>query len=154
MLGYDEFDDDDETTPPGSGGDESGPIRKLRQENRQLKEQVKSLPELQRKLAAHELGLDPNKAQVKLFFKAQDIDFSDMEAVRAAAEEFELIQPAGAEQNAEQEAEAAAQERIAGAGAGGAAPDAGGTVTDYSQAQTPEEVLEMVRANGGEVWIN
>lgn len=71
-------------------------VRKLRQEikdrDARLSEKESELTTVTKESIFRAAGLDPNKGQGKLLFKAYDGDLSE-DAIKAAAEEYGLIEP-------------------------------------------------------------
>ena len=84
------YDEDDQPTS------ETNPVRarmkQLEKEAKELRKQVAEFSATQRELAFVKAGIDPASPQAKYFVKGYDGDLNP-EAIRAAAEEAQLITP-------------------------------------------------------------
>jgi hypothetical protein len=65
-------------------------LRKVEQENKLLRQQAQEFESLKRKMAFAEAGIDVNAPQAKYFIKGYDGEVS-AEAIRAAAQEVNLL---------------------------------------------------------------
>ena len=85
-------DSDDETSETVSKDPVRAHLKKVESENKLLRQQVQELETLKRKMAFAEAGIDVNAPVAKYFMKGYDGEVS-AEAIRAAAEEANLLQP-------------------------------------------------------------
>ena len=85
-------DSDDETSETVSKDPVRAHLRKVESENKLLRQQAQELETLKRKMAFAEAGIDVNAPVAKYFMKGYDGEVS-AEAIRAAAEEANLLQP-------------------------------------------------------------
>ena len=93
MSDFNDTFDEDEYDQPAS---ETNPVRarmkQLEKEAKELRKQVAEFAVTQRELAFAKAGIDPASPQAKYFVKGYDGDLTP-EAIRAAAEEAQLITP-------------------------------------------------------------
>lgn len=85
-------DSDDETSETVSKDPVRAHLKKVESENKLLRQQAQELETLKRKMAFAEAGIDVNAPVAKYFMKGYDGEVS-AEAIRAAAEEANLLQP-------------------------------------------------------------
>lgn len=85
-------DSDDETSETVSKDPVRAHLKKVESENKLLRQQAQELETLKRKMAFAEAGIDVNAPEAKYFIKGYDGEVS-AEAIRAAAEEANLLQP-------------------------------------------------------------
>ena len=85
-------DSDDETSETISKDPVRAHLKKVESENKLLRQQAQELETLKRKMAFAEAGIDVNAPVAKYFMKGYDGEVS-AEAIRAAAEEANLLQP-------------------------------------------------------------
>ena len=83
---------DDETSETVSKDPVRAHLKKVESENKLLRQQAQELETLKRKMAFAEAGIDVNAPVAKYFMKGYDGEVS-AEAIRAAAEEANLLQP-------------------------------------------------------------
>ena len=85
-------DSDDETSETVSKDPVRAHLKKVESENKLLRQQAQELETLKRKMAFAEAGIDVNAPEAKYFIKGYDGEVS-AEAIRAAAQEVNLLQP-------------------------------------------------------------
>jgi hypothetical protein len=81
---------DDETSETVTKDPVRAHLRKVEQENKLLRQQAQEFESLKRKMAFAEAGIDVNAPQAKYFIKGYDGEVS-AEAIRAAAQEVNLL---------------------------------------------------------------
>ena len=135
--------------------DESPAIPQMRKRIKELEAQAKEADALRRENTLQKLGVDADDKQVKLFLKAEGdgLDWTDPEAVKAGLAEYDLYAPQGdgGSVSEDQRAEAQAHRQMSAAANSGSTQPVGGG-PDYSQASTPDEVLEMARKSGATIY--
>ena len=128
---------------------ESQPMRALREKLAAAETKANQLGVLQKENALLKLGVDPETPTVKLFLKAHD-DFSDIAAVKAAMQEYGILQSETDQAQADQ----AAQQRVSQAGTSGAPAEPVTTGPDWGSMKTEAEVIAAVAAAGGTVYFD
>lgn len=83
---------DDETSGTVSKDPVRTHLKKVESENKLLRQQAQELEALKKKMAFAEAGIDVNAPEAKYFIKGYDGEVS-AEAIRAAAQEVNLLQP-------------------------------------------------------------
>ena len=135
-----EFEDDAVQDQQQSKDPVRAHLRKLEAENKALREQAAGAEAARRELNFVKAGVDPNDPKYKYFVKGYDGEFT-AEAIRAAAEEANLIPSQKKEVAAEQQA----WNRVAQASRAGETSDA---PVDYSQrinaAKSSDEVMALL----------
>lgn len=133
------------------GSSESQPDRKwVRDLEKRAKgaEQAKAEANAaKRELAFIKVGIDLDSPQGKLFAKAYDGDYS-VEAVRAAAMEYGMIQPPEPEIP---DAEFQTFERMSRAGSSVAEASYADPIAKINQAETPEEIIAILKQAGVQI---
>lgn len=149
-----------EGTEDGTGQEAPQWVKDLRKQNKELKERVDALAPLQQENLLLKQNVKLDAPNTKLFLKGWDGDWNDQEAVAAAIQEYQLPTvgaeagepPAGdqsQQQQTQQHPDAQVHQRIEQAAGGSQAPPPANNAPDYSQANTPEEVLAIFRQAGG-----
>lgn len=141
-------------TTQASGTSEGGEFRKKFED---LQEKAKVIPTLEQENALLRLGIDPDAGKAKLFRNAYKGEWTP-DAVKEGLAEFDLAdllpQEGGEQQQtdpAEDQArqqEAAAISRMAGASAGAPTLPGSGEGLDFSDCNSPEEVMAKLQAAG------
>lgn len=146
MSDYDENDENDENEPDAQReADDKSWRRKLEADAREGKKAANELAAAKRELAMHKAGIDLDSKAGRLFAKAYDGD-STVEAVKAAAAEYDLITP---ETPAVDPTEVAAHDRIANASTGGEQPgEAETALSEIAAAGSQQEVLASLAKHG------
>jgi len=88
----DDFNEDDYDQPATETNPVRARMKQLEKEAKELRKQVAEFAGTQRELAFAKAGIDPALPQAKYFVKGYDGDLTP-EAIRAAAEEAQLITP-------------------------------------------------------------
>jgi hypothetical protein len=88
----DDFNEDDYDQPASETNPVRARMKQLEKEAKELRKQVAEFAVTQRELAFAKAGIDPASPQAKYFVKGYDGDLTP-EAIRAAAEEAQLITP-------------------------------------------------------------
>jgi cell division septum initiation protein DivIVA len=88
----DDYDEDDYDQPASDQNPVRARMKQLEKEAKELRKQVAEFSVTQRELAFAKAGIDPASPQAKYFVKGYDGDLTP-EAIRAAAEEAQLITP-------------------------------------------------------------
>ena len=88
----DDFYEDEDDQPSTEQNPVRARMKQLEKEAKELRKQVAEFSVAQRELAFVKAGIDPASPQAKYFVKGYDGDLSP-EAIRAAAEEAQLITP-------------------------------------------------------------
>lgn len=150
---------DETTEEPVDDGDvhdsDSPAIPQMRKRIKELEADQKETSKLRQENALLKLGVDAGDKQVQLFLKAEgsEVDWSDVDSVKERLAEYDLYAPqsqGGEELSSDQRAEAQAHRAMSRASSQGSTQPVGGA-PDYSQASSPEEVLEIARKHGATV---
>jgi hypothetical protein len=135
-----DFEFEDEAQDQATRNPVRARMRELEDRNKALEAQAKEAEAAKRELAFVKAGVDPDAAGAKWFVKGYDGEFT-AEAIRAAAEEANLIPSQKKEVAAEQQA----WNRVAQASRAGEASD---VPVDYSQrinsAKSADEVMALL----------
>ena len=136
----------DEQDAQAEGSDERNDRKWVRDLEKRAKgaESAKAEAEAaRRELAMLKAGIDLDTPQGKLFAKAYDGEAS-LEAVKAAAEEYGVIQA----MNAIPTEELDAIDRVSRAGSVPSAPLSDDPFAALNNAETPEQIIELLKKNG------
>ena len=135
-----DFEFEDEAQDQATRNPVRARMRELEDRNKALEAQAKEVEATKRELAFVKAGVDPDAAGAKWFVKGYDGEFT-AEAIRAAAEEANLIPSQKKEVAAEQQA----WNRVAQASRAG---ETSGAPVDYSQrinaAKSSDEVMALL----------
>ena len=139
-----EFDDQTETEPT------QNPVRarmkQLEKEARELRKQVAEFSATQRELAFVKAGIDPASPQAKYFVKGYDGDLTP-EAIRAAAEEAQLITPLASE-DADKQAWKQSNKIAAGSESAPPPPAWNKRISEASSEQEVYDIFAEAQAQG------
>ena len=139
-----EFDDQTETEPT------QNPVRarmkQLEKEARELRKQVAEFSATQRELAFVKAGIDPASPQAKYFVKGYDGDLTP-EAIRAAAEEAQLITPLASE-DADKQAWKQSNKIAAGSESAPPPPSWNKRISEASSEQEVYDIFAEAQAQG------
>lgn len=142
------YDEEDFVTEETEETQESGKDRKwIRDLEKRAKQadQIKAEAEsAKRELAFLKAGIDLNTPQGKLFAKAYDGEFT-ADAVKAAAEEYGVLEPAKPEIPRE---ELDSFDRISRAGSVPSTISGDDPLAKINQAESPQEIIEILKSQG------
>jgi hypothetical protein len=135
-----DFEFEDEAQDQATRNPVRARMRELEDRNKALEAQAKEAEAAKRELAFVKAGVDPDAAGAKWFVKGYDGEFT-AEAIRAAAEEANLIPSQKKEVAAEQQA----WNRVAQASRAGETSDAPvDYVQRFNNAKSAEEVMALM----------
>ena len=135
-----DFEFEDEAQDQATRNPVRARMRELEDRNKALEAQAKEAEAAKRELAFVKAGVDPDAAGAKWFVKGYDGEFT-AEAIRAAAEEANLIPSQKKEVAAEQQA----WNRVAQASRAGETSDAPvDYVQRFNNAKSAEEVMALL----------
>ena len=135
-----DFEFEDEAQDQATRNPVRARMRELEDRNKALEAQAKEADAAKRELAFVKAGVDPDSAAAKYFVKGYDGEFT-AEAIRAAAEEANLIPSQKKEVAAEQQA----WNRVAQASRAGEASDAPvDYVQRFNNANSADEVMALL----------
>ena len=135
-----DFEFEDEAQDQATRNPVRARMRELEDRNKALEAQAKEAEAAKRELAFVKAGVDPDAAGAKWFVKGYDGEFT-AEAIRAAAEEANLIPSQKKEVAAEQQA----WNRVAQASRAGETSDAPvDYVQRFNNAKSAEEVMTLM----------
>lgn len=133
-----DFYDEDDDQPQ-----ESNPVRarmkQLEKENREIRKALAEAEQARREVNFLKAGIDPAEPKFKYFVKGYDGDLSP-EAIKAAAEEAQLITPQPAVDDTDKQAWQTTNKIAAGAES---APDAPSWIKRINDAQSEEELMAV-----------
>ncbi len=135
---------EDETLEPTDDQQQEDHLKVLRKKAKDHDDAVKRAEAAERKLALRDAGI-PNTSLGKLFEKGYDGDWADVEAIKAAAVEYGVLEPPEPEVPEE---ERAAHERVSAASAGAPGSPERDFDAELSAASTEEEFLRIYRESG------
>lgn len=136
----DEF--DDETSDQPHKDPVRAHLKKMEQENKLLRQQAAEFESLKRKMAFAEAGIDVNAPVAKYFIKGYEGEITP-EAIRAAAEEAQILTPA--QKEVADDSEKRAWERLQRAGnASESANQDLDFMTEMSRTRNQDEVMQLL----------
>jgi hypothetical protein len=136
----DEF--DDETSDQSHKDPVRAHLKKMEQENKLLRQQAAEFESLKRKMAFAEAGIDVNAPVAKYFIKGYEGEISP-EAIRAAAEEAQILKPT--QEEVADDSEKRAWDRLQRAGnASETANQELDLHTKINQARSQDEVMQLL----------
>jgi hypothetical protein len=136
----DEF--DDETSDQSHKDPVRAHLKKMEQENKLLRQQAAEFESLKRKMAFAEAGIDVNAPVAKYFIKGYEGEISP-EAIRAAAEEAQILKPT--QKEVADDSEKRAWDRLQRAGnASETANQELDLHTKINQARSQDEVMQLL----------
>jgi len=122
-------------------------MKQLEKEAKELRKQVAEFAVTQRELAFAKAGIDPASPQAKYFVKGYDGDLTP-EAIRAAAEEAQLITPQPVQVDPDKAAWQQSNRIAAGAETASEGPSWIKRIRDASSAEEVSEIFAEAQAQG------
>ena len=122
-------------------------MKQLEKEASELRKQVAEFAVTQRELAFAKAGIDPASPQAKYFVKGYDGDLTP-EAIRAAAEEAQLITPQPVQVDPDKAAWQQSNRIAAGAETASEGPSWVKRIRDASSAQEISDIFAEAQAQG------
>jgi hypothetical protein len=135
----DDFNEDDYDQPASDQNPVRARMKQLEKEAKELRKQVAEFAVTQRELAFAKAGIDPASPQAKYFVKGYDGDLTP-EAIRAAAEEAQLITPQPVQADPDKAAWQQSNKIAAGAETASEGPS---WVKRIRDASSPEEISNI-----------
>jgi len=143
----DDFNEDDYDQPATETNPVRARMKQLEKEAKELRKQVAEFAVTQRELAFAKAGIDPASPQAKYFVKGYDGDLSP-EAIRAAAEEAQLITPQPVQADPDKAAWQQTNRIAAGAETASEGPSWVKRIRDASSAEEISNIFAEAQAQG------
>jgi uncharacterized protein (UPF0335 family) len=148
MSNFEEdFNEDDYDQPASETNPVRARMKQLEKEAKELRKQVAEFAVTQRELAFAKAGIDPASPQAKYFVKGYDGDLTP-EAIRAAAEEAQLITPQPVQVDPDKAAWQQSNRIAAGAETASEGPSWIKRIRDASSAQEISDIFAEAQAQG------
>jgi uncharacterized protein (UPF0335 family) len=148
MSNFEEdFNEDDYDQPASETNPVRARMKQLEKEAKELRKQVAEFAVTQRELAFAKAGIDPASPQAKYFVKGYDGDLTP-EAIRAAAEEAQLITPQPVQVDPDKAAWQQTNRIAAGAETASEGPSWVKRIRDASSAQEISDIFAEAQAQG------
>lgn len=143
----DDFNEDDYDQPAAEANPVRARMKQLEKEAKELRKQVAEFAVTQRELAFAKAGIDPASPQAKYFVKGYDGDLTP-EAIRAAAEEAQLITPQPVQVDPDKAAWQQSNRIAAGAETASEGPSWIKRIRDASSAEEISNIFAEAQAQG------
>jgi len=143
----DDFNEDDYDQPASDQNPVRARMKQLEKEAKELRKQVAEFAVTQRELAFAKAGIDPASPQAKYFVKGYDGDLTP-EAIRAAAEEAQLITPQPVQADPDKAAWQQSNKIAAGADTASEGPSWIKRIKDASSAEEISDIFAEAQAKG------
>ena len=143
----DDFNEDDYDQPASETHPVRARLKQLEKEAKELRKQVAEFAVTQRELAFAKAGIDPASPQAKYFVKGYDGDLTP-EAIRAAAEEAQLITPQSVQADPDKAAWQQTNRIAAGAETASEGPSWVKRIRDASSADEISNIFAEAQAQG------
>jgi cell division septum initiation protein DivIVA len=143
----DDFNEDDYDQPATEANPVRARMKQLEKEAKELRKQVAEFAVTQRELAFAKAGIDPASPQAKYFVKGYDGDLTP-EAIRAAAEEAQLITPQPVQADPDKAAWQQTNRIAAGAETASEGPSWIKRIRDASSAEEISDIFAEAQAQG------
>lgn len=143
----DDFNEDDYDQPATETNPVRARMKQLEKEAKELRKQVAEFAVTQRELAFAKAGIDPASPQAKYFVKGYDGDLTP-EAIRAAAEEAQLITPQPVQVDPDKAAWQQSNRIAAGAETASEGPSWIKRINDAQSANEISEIFAEAQAQG------
>ena len=143
----DDFNEDDYDQPASDQNPVRARMKQLEKEAKELRKQVAEFAVTQRELAFAKAGIDPASPQAKYFVKGYDGDLTP-EAIRAAAEEAQLITPQPVQADPDKAAWQQTNRIAAGAETASEGPSWVKRIRDASSAEEISNIFAEAQAQG------
>jgi len=143
----DDFNEDDYDQPASDQNPVRARMKQLEKEAKELRKQVAEFAVTQRELAFAKAGIDPASPQAKYFVKGYDGDLNP-EAIRAAAEEAQLITPQPVQVDPDKAAWQQSNRIAAGAETASEGPSWIKRIKDASSAEEISDIFAEAQAQG------
>jgi len=143
----DDFNEDDYDQPATETNPVRARMKQLEKEAKELRKQVAEFAVTQRELAFAKAGIDPASPQAKYFVKGYDGDLTP-EAIRAAAEEAQLITPQPVQVDPDKAAWQQSNRIAAGAETASEGPSWVKRIRDASSADEVTAIFAEAQAQG------
>lgn len=143
----DDFNEDDYDQPASDQNPVRARMKQLEKEAKELRKQVAEFAVTQRELAFAKAGIDPASPQAKYFVKGYDGDLTP-EAIRAAAEEAQLITPQPVQADPDKAAWQQSNRIAAGAETASEGPSWVKRIRDASSAEEISNIFAEAQAQG------
>lgn len=143
----DDFNEDDYDQPASETNPVRARMKQLEKEAKELRKQVAEFAVTQRELAFAKAGIDPASPQAKYFVKGYDGDLTP-EAIRAAAEEAQLITPQPVQADPDKAAWQQTNRIAAGAETASEGPSWIKRIRDASSAEEISNIFAEAQAQG------
>ena len=148
MSNFEEdFNEDDYDQPASETNPVRARMKQLEKEAKELRKQVAEFAVTQRELAFAKAGIDPASPQAKYFVKGYDGDLNP-EAIRAAAEEAQLITPQPVQADPDKAAWQQTNRIAAGAETASEGPSWVKRIRDASSAEEISNIFAEAQAQG------
>jgi hypothetical protein len=148
MSNFEEdFNEDDYDQPASETNPVRARMKQLEKEAKELRKQVAEFAVTQRELAFAKAGIDPASPQAKYFVKGYDGDLTP-EAIRAAAEEAQLITPQPVQADPDKAAWQQTNRIAAGAETASEGPSWVKRIRDASSADEISNIFAEAQAQG------
>ena len=148
MSNFEEdFNEDDYDQPATETNPVRARMKQLEKEAKELRKQVAEFAVTQRELAFAKAGIDPASPQAKYFVKGYDGDLTP-EAIRAAAEEAQLITPQPVQVDPDKAAWQQTNRIAAGAETASEGPSWVKRIRDASSAEEISNIFAEAQAQG------
>jgi len=148
MSNFEEdFNEDDYDQPATETNPVRARMKQLEKEAKELRKQVAEFAVTQRELAFAKAGIDPASPQAKYFVKGYDGDLTP-EAIRAAAEEAQLITPQPVQVDPDKAAWQQSNRIAAGAETASEGPSWIKRIRDASSAEEISNIFAEAQAQG------
>lgn len=148
MSNFEEdFNEDDYDQPATETNPVRARMKQLEKEAKELRKQVAEFAVTQRELAFAKAGIDPASPQAKYFVKGYDGDLTP-EAIRAAAEEAQLITPQPVQADPDKAAWQQTNRIAAGAETASEGPSWVKRIRDASSAEEISNIFAEAQAQG------
>jgi hypothetical protein len=143
----DDFYEDEDDQPSTEQNPVRARMKQLEKEAKELRKQVAEFSASQRELAFVKAGIDPASPQAKYFVKGYDGELSP-EAIRAAAEEAQLITPQANPMDADKAAWQQTNKIAAGAQTASEGPSWIKRIRDASSSEEISAIFAEAQAQG------
>lgn len=143
----DDFNEDDYDQPATEANPVRARMKQLEKEAKELRKQVAEFAVTQRELAFAKAGIDPASPQAKYFVKGYDGDLTP-EAIKAAAEEAQLITPQPVQVDPDKAAWQQSNRIAAGAETASEGPSWIKRIRDASSAEEISNIFAEAQAQG------
>lgn len=143
----DDFNEDDYDQPATEANPVRARMKQLEKEAKELRKQVAEFAVTQRELAFAKAGIDPASPQAKYFVKGYDGDLTP-EAIKAAAEEAQLITPQPVQVDPDKAAWQQSNRIAAGAETASEGPSWVKRIRDASSAEEISNIFAEAQAQG------